>query len=236
MPDSPCLWSGRTGGRFDSHSDQLLVRGFLKYRSPRGCCKIRGAGPNLWFAAAQALGFRISTIRCEYRPFVDLIAPFCGCPRLLTARPRRFNSLPDMVFLDLGALPWGPGSDKYWEGWRTTHVFFCLGVDTDFRGAPGVLTPPRCPQGWPSRSVTLSHCEAGGATSSRWTVVAWYPPLMPFSEPLPIVPQSWFSLFSYIKDREHSTSPFLSAQRGSSGRSGGACGQPGSRLGTLPGL
>jgi len=30
----PCLWSGRTGGRVDLHSDQLLVRGFLKYRTP----------------------------------------------------------------------------------------------------------------------------------------------------------------------------------------------------------
>ncbi len=32
--------------------------------------------------------------------------------------------------------------------------------------------------------------------------MAWYPPLMPFSEPLPVVPQSWFPLFSYVKDRE----------------------------------
>ena len=215
MQDSSCLWSGRPGGRFDSHSDQLLVRGFLKYRSSRGCCEIRGAGPNLWFAAAQTLGFRISTIRCKYRPFVDLIALFCGFPRLLSARPRRFNSLPDVVFLDLGALPWGPGSDKYWEGWWTTHVFFCLGVDTDDIGAPGVLPPPQCPQGWSSRSVTLSHCEAGGATSSRWTAVAWYPPFMPFSEPLPIIPQSWFPLFSYIKDRERATPHFSPPNGGS---------------------
>ena len=158
-------------GRVDSYSDQLLVRGFLKYRSSQGCCEIRGAGPNLWFATVQALGFQISTVRCDYTPFVDLIAPFCGGPRLLSAWPRRFNSIPDVVFLDLGLLPWGPGSDKYWEGWRTTHVFFCLGVDTDALGAQDALAAPVCPQGWPSRSVTLSHCEAGGATSSRWTVV-----------------------------------------------------------------
>ena len=62
------LWSGRTEGRVDHHSDQLLVRGFLKYCSLRGCCEIRGAGPNLWFAAAQALGFQIATIRCAHVP------------------------------------------------------------------------------------------------------------------------------------------------------------------------
>ena len=181
----------------DSHSDQLLVRGFLKYWTPRGCCEIRGAGPSLWFAAAQASGFTISTIRCTYETFGALIKPFCGSPRVLSACPRRFNTLPDVVFSDLGSLPWGPGSGKYWEGWRTTHVFFCLGLDTDTVGA----SPP----GWMARSVSLSHCEAGGATSGHWTVVAWYPPLMPFSEPLPVVPQSWFPLFSYAKDQERVT-------------------------------
>jgi hypothetical protein len=51
----------------------------------------------------------------------------------------------------------------------------------------------------------LPHCEAGSATLGRRTVVAWYPPLMPFSEPLPVVTQSWFPLFSYVKDRERAT-------------------------------
>ena len=35
--------------------------------------------------------------------------------------------------------------------------------------------------------------------------MVWYPPLMPFSEPLPVIPQSWFPLFSYAKYREHAT-------------------------------
>jgi hypothetical protein len=178
-----CLWSGRTGGRVDPHSDQLLVRGFLKYRSSRGWCEIRAAGPNLWFAAAQALGFQIASIRSAFTPFVDLIRPFCGSARVLSAHPRRFNSLPDIVFLDLGSLPWGPGSDKYWEGWRTTHVFFCSGEDTDADDGVRAAPPPPCPTGWSSRSVALSHREAGGATSGRWSVVAWYPPLIPFSKP-----------------------------------------------------
>ncbi len=134
-----------------------------------------------------------------------LIKPFCGSPRVLSARPRRFNTLPDVVFLDLGSLPWGSGSDKYWEGWQTTHVFFCLGLDTDTAGASTALLAPPCPTGWTARSISLSHCEAGGATLGRWTVVVWYPPLIPFSEPLPVVPQSWFPLFSYVKDQERAS-------------------------------
>jgi hypothetical protein len=65
--------------------------------------------------------------------------------------------------------------------------------------------------GWTSRSIALSHCGAGGATSGRWTVVVWYPPLLPFSEPLPVAPQAWFPLFCYVRDREaavhHPTPP-----------------------------
>jgi hypothetical protein len=36
----------------------------------------------------------------------------------------------------------------------------------------------------------------------RWTLVAWYSPLVTFSEPLLVVAQSWFPLFCYVKDRE----------------------------------
>jgi hypothetical protein len=131
----------------DHHSDQLLVQGFLKYRESRGCCEIRGAGPNLWFAAAQSLGFWVSTIWCAFTPFVDLITPFCRGARSFSPTSRRFNKLPDVVFLDLGALPWGPGSSKYWEGWRTTHVFFCLGEDADASGPRTATSPPPVPAG-----------------------------------------------------------------------------------------
>lgn len=157
-----CLWSGRTGGRVDPHSDQLLVRGFLKYRSSRGWCEIRAAGPNLWFAAAQALGFQIALIRSAFTPFVDLIRPFCGSARVLSAHPRRFNSLPDIVFLDLGSLPWGPGSDKYWEGWRTTHVFFCSGEDTDADDGVRAAPPRRAPRGGPHGRLHSPTARQGG--------------------------------------------------------------------------
>ena len=42
-------------------------------------------------------------------------------------------------------------------------------------------------------------------------MVVWYPPLLPFSEPLPVAPQAWFPLFCYVRDREaavhHPTPP-----------------------------
>ncbi len=85
------------------------------------------------------------------------LAYFVGGACLLSSMPRRYNSLPNVVFLDLGALPWGPGSSKYWEGWRTTHVFFCLGEDVDTAGPHKDLLLPRCPPGWSSWSVSLGH-------------------------------------------------------------------------------
>jgi hypothetical protein len=82
---------------------------------------------------------------------------------------------------------------------------------TTWSGRLGGHRPPPCPTGWTSRSIALSHCGAGGATSGRWTVVVWYPPLLPFSEPLPVAPQAWFPLFCYVRDREaavhHPTPP-----------------------------
>ncbi len=209
--EQPCLWLGRLGGREDHHSDLLLVRGFLKYCPPRGSCEVRGAGPNLWFAAAGSLGFRVKTVRCGYTPFMDLIGPFCRSPQVLSPMATRCNMLPDIVFFDLASLLWGPGADKYWQHWRTTHVFFCLGTDDNAASPLGWSSAPQCPPGWSTRLLPLSHCEAGGATSGRWTLVAWYPPLVTFSEPLPVVAQSWFPLFCYVKDREmclpHPTPP-----------------------------
>jgi hypothetical protein len=66
--------------------------------------------------------------------------------------------------------------------------------------------------------------------------VAWYSPLMPFSEPLPIVLQSWFPLFSYIKDRERTT-PHFSPPDGGARLLGWCVWTAGSKLGApLPGL
>jgi hypothetical protein len=111
-------------------------------------------------------------ICCAYMPFVDLICPFCGGAYLLSSMLQHYKSLPDVVFLDLGALPWGPGSSKYWEGWRTTHVFFCLGEDADAAGPCKDVSPPWCPPGWSFRLVFLGHWEAGRATLGPWSVAA----------------------------------------------------------------
>jgi hypothetical protein len=134
-----------------------------------------------------------------------------GSPPLFYAVVLQF--LAGRCFPQFGALPWGPGSSKYWEGWRTTHVFFCLGEDADAAGPRKGVLPPQCPPGWSSLLVLLGRWEAGRATSGRWSVVAWYPPLMPFSEPFPVVPQSWSPLFSYVKVREHAT-PYPSPPTG----------------------
>ncbi len=61
---------------------------------------------------------------------------------------------------------------------------------------------PECPPGWSLRMVLLGHCEVGGATLGQWTIVTWYLPSTPFSEPLPVIPQPWFPQFHYVKDRE----------------------------------
>ncbi len=131
----------------------------------------------------------------------------CYVGGLASSLLRRGATIPCrmLFFLDLGALSWGPGSSKYWEGWRTTHVFFCLGEDVGTVGPHKDFLLPRCPPGWFSWSALLGHWEAGRATSGRWSMVAWYPTLMPFSEPLPVIPQLWFPLFSYVKDRERAT-------------------------------
>jgi hypothetical protein len=191
--------TGRMGGQ--PLGPVLGFQGFLKFWSPRGMWEVHRASPNLWFAAAGSLRFKVTTVRCAYTPFVDLIGPFCGYTQVLLATLHRSNLLPDVVFSDLGLLPWGPGSDKYWQSWLTTHVFSCGRADNDL-STPESAPIPECPPGWSSQTVSLGHCEAGGATSGRWTIVAWYLPSTPFSEPLPVIPQSWFPLFCYVKDRE----------------------------------
>ena len=207
----PALWAGRRAGVKDSHSDQLLVRGFLPYRLSRGTCEVRGAGPNLWFAVAKALGFTVTSIRCPYLPFVDLVRRFCPGVWALSAAPRRFTSLPEIVLLDAESLPSGPDAHRYWDRWLTTHVFYTGGRDADSGHGMGGVQSARLPPGWSARSVTLSHCSAGGATSGVWSLVAWYPPFFEVPTPLPVVADMWFPLWCYVNDREHA-SPHIGKQ------------------------
>ena len=202
---APALWAGRQAGGKDRHSDQLLVRGFLPYRLPWGTCEVRGAGPNLWFAVAKALGFRVTLIRCPYLPFVQLVLSFCPGVSVLSPASQRFTSLPELVFLDVESLPSGPGAHRYWERWLTPHVFYAGGQDADSGVGLGGRLTTRLPPGWTAWSVTLSHCSAGGATLGVWSLVAWYPPFFEGAVPLPVVAEMWFPLWCYVNDREQAS-------------------------------
>jgi hypothetical protein len=92
----------------------------------------------------------------------------------------------------------------YWASWLTPHVFFTLAKDTnikDWGGWADVAVIPSPPRGWTSWLFPLSHCEAGGGASGRWTIMAWYPPAYPVADPIPISPQPWFPIQACVNDR-----------------------------------
>ena len=68
------------------------------------------------------------------------------------------------------------------------------------------MRPARLPPfGWTARSVSLTHCESGGATTGRWLLVAWYPPGHSAAMPAPIVPQPWFPIRAFVNDQAAAT-------------------------------
>ena len=157
----------------DAHCDQPMLHGFQTYRSPRGKCEIRGAGPNLWFAVAPALGFQVGSFRFSHSDFAQLMESYCPQAATLDAHTRRCNSLPEIIFLDPISLPCGADSENYWAYWRTPHVFFYQDGDLDLAGYTGKKRPC-APRNWEERAIHLSHREAGGGTSSLWVIaVAW---------------------------------------------------------------
>ena len=169
---SPKLWSGRLADVADPHSDLLLARGFLPYWRPWGTCEVRVRPANLWYAAAKALGFEVSLIRCPDPHFVQHIQGLGMPVKSLGSLPRRLPRpcrLPDVVFLDVASILLGPNATKYWDMWTTTHLFYCLGSDDSVAvGNLGhqplgntALTPP---PGWATRSVWMEH-QRGGGTS-----------------------------------------------------------------------
>ena len=81
----------------DAHCDQPMLHGFRKYRSPRGKCEIRGAGPNLWFAVAPALGFQVGSFRFSHSEFAQLLESNCPQAATLDAHTRRCNTLPEII-------------------------------------------------------------------------------------------------------------------------------------------
>jgi len=121
---------------------------------------------------------------------------FCPGVSALSAAPRRFISLPE---------------NRYWDRWLTTHVFYTGGRDADTGHGMGGVQLACLPLGWSARTVTLSHCSTGGATSGVWSLVAWYPPFCEVPTPLPVVADMWFPLWCYVNDREHA-SPHIGKQ------------------------
>ena len=177
------LWSGKLAGKVDPHLDLLLARGFLPYRRPRGSCEVRGRLTNLWYAAAKALGFNVTLIRCPDPLFLGSIKGLgvqAKSLALLPQRLRRPHSFPDVVFSDVASIPLGSDAVEYWGTWTTPHLFYCFGSDNSVAlggsahhplGKAAITSPP----GWAARSVRLAHHETGGATSGRWTFTVWYP-------------------------------------------------------------
>jgi hypothetical protein len=189
-----------------AHCDLPLLHGYLPYRPSRGTCEIRSSSPNLWFTVARALSFRVTSLRCQSPHFADLFSPFCPHAALLGATPRRCNTLPDVIFSDVLSLP---GGDRYyWEQWATPHVFFVSTGDTDLKEWGGCIpfrSNPPLPSRWTACSVSLTHCEAGGATTSRWSLVAWYPPGRTAASLAPIALQPWFPIWAFVNDRAAAT-------------------------------
>ena len=217
---SPVLWSGRLAGVADSHSDLLLARGFLPYRRPRGSCEVRGRSANLWYAAAKALGFEVSSMRCPDPLFVAHVRGLGMGVKSLAALPQRLRRprrLPDVVFSDVESIPLGADAVEYWGAWTTTHLFYCLGSDDSVHlggaspTAPST-TPLTPPPGWAARSICLAHHETGGATSGRWTFVVWYPPNVPWVEPLAWTPRGGTPLLCCVNDRVRAT-PYRGQRR-----------------------
>ena len=181
----------------------------MPFRPARGTCEIRGGAANLWYAAAKALGFVVTTLRYPDPIFVGHLTGFCAGAKSLNTPPGRFRrprQLPTVVFSDLGGLPLVP---EYWDAWTTTHVFYCLGADDGSPSSPEARgAPPPPPRGWAARSVCLAHSDTGGSTSGRWTFVVWYPPGLPWVEPLMWEPRGGTPLLCCVNDREYAK-PFL---------------------------
>jgi hypothetical protein len=123
--------------------------------SIQGTCEIRGSTANLWYAAAKALGFAVSTVRYPNPLFVGHLSNLCAGANGLGPHPgrlRRPRRLPDIMFLDLVGLPLGPDSFEYWGAWMTMHLFYCLGADdsvaslSDNRGGSLLRAPPPPPK------------------------------------------------------------------------------------------
>ena len=200
---SSTLWSGLLGTVEDAHTDLGLVHGFLPFRSTRGSCEVRASTPNLWFATARALGFKVVSVRSKSRKFAARMASFVGGAKILSPTLRRFSkrASPVVVFTDEAYLP--SSSSTYWTNYLVPHIFFCQHRDTDSVRLGSSL--PRAPYAWSVRALDVPHNSVGGATTAIWTLVAWYPPVHRVCTPLPLPTLPWSPLHCFLNDRVSAT-------------------------------
>jgi hypothetical protein len=150
------LWSSKLAGEVDPHSDLLLACGFLPYPRPRGSWEVRGCLATLWYAAAKALGFNVTLIRCPDPLFLASIKGLGVQAKSLASLPQRLrrpHSLPDVVFSDVTSILLGSDAVEYWGTWTTPHLFYCFGSDNSVASwgsahhpsGKAAITPP---PGW----------------------------------------------------------------------------------------
>ena len=163
------------------HAALGLLRGFYRYQPQRGLCEVRGVGPNLWLAAAQGFGFFVSVVRFQDGAFQKILALLERPPKSLQwGSYRKCHRNLTVIFTDVESLPDVLTNSFYWNAWPVTHVFFA-----------DPSTSPVAPDGWGTRSRTHDHWMLGGSTTSRWTLVAWYPPGRVLCEPVTVPKQPW---------------------------------------------
>ncbi len=217
---SPCLWSGRLAGVVDPHSYQQLACGFLPYCWQGGLCEVWGGSANLWYAAAKALGFNISTICCLNPLMVCQVASLCMGVKSLAPLPGRLQCpprLPDVVFLDLASLPLGSDSTEYWWVWQMLHIFYCLGVNdsvltgvvSNSLGAGLAVAVPTPLPGWTARLVCLAHYETGGPPQATGPTLCGIPPGFPWVELLVWEPWGGTPLLCCVNNLASSITAFV---------------------------
>jgi hypothetical protein len=104
------------------------------------------------------------------------------------------------------------------------HLFYCLGANNSLalpsdNGGGSLLWAPPPPWGWTAHSVCLPYSDTGGSTSGHWSFVVWYPPGLPWVEPLTWEPRGGTSLLCCVNNRKYAT-PFLRQRRKGAAREG----------------
>lgn len=138
-----------------------VLRGSLPLqRVSLGQCIIRGSTPSLWFPVADLLGFEIScAIFPSSEPFRTVMSQLYPSTAFVNRVPADISS-PDLVFADDSSLP--SFTSPYWRSVSCPHLV----AHTDSASAPLAEVP----SGWISHTLSLAHCQVGGATAGTFHV------------------------------------------------------------------